>query len=194
MFVRKAFSKEMKKAAVELVTGVKAEFREMLKELKWTDPETKTSALKKEANMGVFVGYVDELLDDDIMNEYYSNLNLLDKSYLKNVLTIQKFNREYFASEYPKKRDIKDWRLNAVTYVGENAWYGPNVNAFTHPAANFYPPTYAIDLPLAWNYGNKGQTAGHEITHGFDSSGRNFDAKGKRVLMFSRIAMIKEML
>merc|ERR1719309_764952 len=57
------------------------------------------------------------------MDQFYSNLNLLQDSYLKNYLMLQKFNAAYFASEYKKKKDIRNWNLHGVTYIGHNAWY-----------------------------------------------------------------------
>ena len=179
MFARKSFSKEEKEGSVAMINGIKAQFKKMLQELDWMDAQTKEAALDKESKMGVYVGYVDELFDNEIMNQFYSNLNLLQDSYLKNYLMLQKFNAAYFASEYRKKKDIRNWNLHGVTYIGHNAWYGGTINGFTMPAARLSPPLHGLDYPKYWNYGNTGWTAGHEVTHAFDTSGKEYDADGK---------------
>jgi len=161
-----------------MINGIKAQFKKMLQEVDWMDDETMNAALDKESNMGVYVGYVDELFDDEILNQFYSNLDLMEDSYLKNFLMLQKFNNAYFASEYKKKKDIKNWNLHGVTYVAENAWYGGAINGFTMPAARLSPPLHGLDFPKYWNYGTTGWTAGHEVAHAFDTSGKNFDANG----------------
>jgi len=118
--------------------------------------------------------------DNEIMNQFYSNLNLLQDSYLKNYLMLQKFNAAYFASEYRKKKDIRNWNLHGVTYIGHNAWYGAGINGFTVPAARLSPPLHGLDYPKYWNYGNTGWAAGHEVTHAFDTSGKEYDADGNK--------------
>jgi len=182
MFIRKSFSKEEKEGSLAMINGIKAQFKEMLQELDWMDDETKNAALDKESNMGVYVGYVDELFDEEIMNQFYSNLDLMQDSYLKNFLMLQKFNNAYFASEYKKElqKDIKNWNLHGVTYMGYNAWYSASVNAFTVPAARVSPPLHGLDFPKFWNYGAAGWASAHEVVHAFDNDGKNFDANGNK--------------
>jgi len=184
MFARKAskssFSKEAKESSVAMINGIKAQFKKMLQDLDWMDAQTKEAALDKESKMGVYVGYVDELFDNEIMDQFYSNLNLLQNSYLENYLMLQKFNAAYFASEYKKKKDIKNWNLHGVTYIGHNAWYGGSINGLTMPAARLSPPLHGLDYPKYWNYGSTGWTAGHEVTHAFDTDGKDFDADGNK--------------
>jgi putative endopeptidase len=136
--------------------------------LPWMSDETKKQAHKKLEAIGIKVGYPDTWRD-------YSDLEVGEKSYAENVLNARKFTFDYNIAKYGKAPDSNEWGMTPSTV---NAYYSPLRNEIVFPAGILQPPFYAYDMDPAVNFGGIGAVIGHEISHGFDDSGRRYDWEG----------------
>ena len=169
MYAKKYFPLESKDAADDMVEYIRAEFKKMLDELDWMDPVTRAKAHTKVDKITPHVAYAKEILDDGLINEFYSGLEMKDDSYLLNILRLKKFINLYYAKEFRKKIDKKDWRTHGGAAI-VNAFYNPNENSIQFPAGILGGVFFEVDRPLYMNFGAIGFVVGHEITHGFDVS------------------------
>ena len=127
--------------------------------------------------MSSHVGYPKEILDIDLMNEYYDGLQFNSENYLENYLRLKLFMRDFSAKEYRKKIDKKDWRTHGgAAYVG--AFWHPDENSIQFPAGILGGVFFDSNRPDYMNYGSIGLVIGHEITHHFDDTGRQRDEEG----------------
>jgi len=131
-------------------------------------PQTKQEAIAKLDKMGVKVGYPDKWRD-------YSGLTVTKDSYVLNVLNSQAFEFRYSMDKIGKPVDLTLWPMTPQTV---NAQYSPNRNEIVFPAGILQPPFFNLDADDAVNYGAIGMVIGHEMTHGFDNTGRQFDKDG----------------
>lgn len=168
LYVARAFSPEARKRAEKMVLNIKAELRERLTTLAWMSEPTRQEALKKLDAIKVKVGYPDKWRD-------YSHLKLDSGSYLQNVREASAANYHYNLAKIGKPTDKSEWGMNPQVV---NASYSPDFNAITIPAGILQPPFYDPNADDALNYGRIGMVVGHELTHGFDDQGRQFDAEG----------------
>ena len=168
VYVDKFFPAESKTMMIELVNNLRTSLRERIQNLTWMSKETKTAALAKLEVMNVKIGYPDKWKD-------YSKLDISRESYVKNIMTAEKFGFEYTMNKVGKAVDRKEWDMTPQTI---NAYYSPNMNEIVFPAAILQPPFFNKDADAAVNYGAIGTIIGHEMTHGFDDEGRQFDKKG----------------
>ena len=133
MYAKKYFPLESKDAADDMVEYIRAEFKKMLDELDWMDPITRAKAHTKVDKITPHVAYAKEILDDGLINEFYSGLEMRNDSYLLNILRLKKFINLYYAKEFRKKIDKKDWRTHGGAAI-VNAFYNPNENSIQFPA------------------------------------------------------------
>ena len=168
VYVEKYFPAESKTMMVELVNNLKASLKERIQNLTWMSKETKAAALAKLEAMNVKIGYPDKWRD-------YSKLSVSRDSYVKNIIASDKFDFEFTMSKVGKPVDRQEWGMTPQTV---NAYYSPNMNEIVFPAAILQPPFFNKDADAAVNYGGIGAVIGHEMTHGFDDQGRQFDKKG----------------
>ena len=133
MYVKKYFPLQSKDAADDMVEYIRAEFKKMLDELDWMDPITRAKAHTKVDKITPHVAYAKEILDDGLINEFYSGLEMRNDSYLLNILRLKKFINLYYAKEFRKKIDKKDWRTHGGAAI-VNAFYNPNENSIQFPA------------------------------------------------------------
>jgi putative endopeptidase len=168
VYVDKFFPPESKTAMIELVNNLKASLKERIQNLTWMGKETKAAALAKLEAMNVKIGYPDKWRD-------YSKLAIVRDSYVKNVMNSDKYEFEYMLSKIGKPVDRQEWHMSPQTV---NAYYSPNMNEIVFPAAILQPPFFDKDADPAVNYGGIGAVIGHEMTHGFDDEGRQYDKKG----------------
>jgi putative endopeptidase len=168
VYVDKFFPPESKTAMVELVNNLKASLKERIQNLTWMGKDTKTAALAKLEAMNVKIGYPDKWRD-------YSKLNIVRESFVKNVMNSDKFDFEFMMSKIGKPVDRQEWYMPPQTV---NAYYSANMNEIVFPAAILQPPFFDKDADAAVNYGGIGTVIGHEMTHGFDDEGRQYDKKG----------------
>jgi len=170
-FVAKTFSPEAKDLAERMVQDLLSAYRVNIKGLDWMTEETKEKALEKLNSFTVKIGYPDEWRD-------YSALDLDGDSWLENVMIARVFNNRFHLAKIGKPVDKLEWGMSPQTV---NAYYNPLGNEIVFPAAIMQPPFFGINQTLAENYGSMGAIIGHEITHGFDDMGSQFDAQGNMV-------------
>lgn len=168
VYVNKYFPPAAKARAREMVHNLMAALHDDLPTLSWMGPETKKAAIEKLEGFGVKIGYTDKWRD-------YSSLSVDRSSYLANVTRANKFENARQLAEIGKPVDRTEWGMTPPTV---NAYYSPNRNEIVFPAGILQPPFYDPKADDAVNYGGMGAVIGHEITHGFDDQGSQFDAQG----------------
>ncbi len=167
-FVNRAFSEDMKKRTVDMTEQIEQAMQEDIEQLTWMSPETKKQALEKLHSVVNKVGYPDKWRD-------YSLVTIRRGDFLGDVERSIAFESHRQLNKIGKPLDRGEWGMTPPTV---NAYYNPQMNDINFPAGVLEPPLYDIKLDDAPNYGNTGSTIGHELTHGFDDEGRQFDAKG----------------
>jgi predicted metalloendopeptidase len=170
IYVKEHFPPEAKKRADEMVRNLLAALADDVKTLDWMGEETKKAALVKIAAFDTRIGYPNKWRD-------YSTLAITRASHGANVLAASQFEWKRDLGKIGKPVDKSDWGMTPPTV---NASYNSAKNAITFPAGILQPPFFYPEGDDAINYGGIGGVIGHEITHGFDNSGRKFDAKGNQ--------------
>jgi putative endopeptidase len=168
IFVEENFPPQAKQKMLDLIGNLKLAFRERITNLSWMDQETKVKALDKLETMVVKVGYPDKWKD-------YTNLEISRDSYAGNIKNATTFSFRENMNKLGKAVDRTEWGMTPQTV---NAYYNPSMNEIVFPAGILQPPFFNKDADDAVNYGGIGVVIGHEMTHGFDDQGRNFDKKG----------------
>ncbi len=168
LYVADNFPPEAKKRALEMVNNLKEALAERIKTNDWMDEPTKQEALKKLAAFKVKIGYPDKWRD-------YSTLKIDRGPYVFNVLRSDQFEVAREMDKIGKPVDRSEWGITPPTV---NAYYNPNLNEIVFPAGILQPPFYNPEADDAVNYGGMGAVIGHEMTHGFDDQGRQYDAVG----------------
>ena len=168
LYVADYFPPEAKKRALELVNNLKEALADRIKTLDWMDESTKQEALKKLAALNVKIGYPDKWRD-------YSLLRVDRGPYVLNTIRAEKFETNRELKKIGKPVDRTEWRMTPPTV---NAYYNPNLNEIVFPAGILQPPFFYAKADDAINYGGIGAVIGHEMTHGFDDRGRQYDAEG----------------
>lgn len=167
-FVKETFSPEAKEVALVMVGDLLDAFGSRLSQLEWMSDETKVRAHEKLASFTVKIGYPDKWRD-------YSALKMDHESWIGNVFAANRFNNQFGLAKIGKPVDKAEWGMSPQTV---NAYYNPLANEIVFPAAILQAPFFSLDQTLAENYGSMGAIIGHEITHGFDDMGSQFDASG----------------
>ena len=169
MYVAKYFPAEYKEKMLNMVHNLQAALSEHINNLEWMSAETKVKAQEKLSTFYVKVGYPDEWKD-------YSALTIDPAlSYWENVKNISKWGNVENLSKLGKPVDKDEWHMSPQTV---NAYYNPTTNEICFPAAILQPPFFNPDADDAVNYGAIGVVIGHEMTHGFDDQGRQYDKDG----------------
>jgi len=168
LYVAKAFGPEAKARAQTLVANLKAALRDRLAALDWISEATRKQALRKLDAIMVKIGYPDKWRD-------YSKLAVDGGSYVMNDLQASEFEFERNLQKIGKPIDRTEWGMTPPTV---DAYYNPNFNEIVFPAGILQPPFFDAKADDATNYGGIGSIIGHELTHGFDDQGRQFDADG----------------
>lgn len=168
LYVQKYFPPVAKQKMTDLVGNLKISLKQRIENLTWMGPQTKQEALAKLDKMGVKVGYPDKWRD-------YSGLSVSSQAYVLNALNSQAFDFRYTMDKIGKPVDPNEWGMTPQTV---NAYYNPNKNEIVFPAGILQPPFFNLDADDAVNYGAIGLVIGHEMTHGFDNMGRQFDKDG----------------
>ncbi|HEV7473253.1 MAG TPA: M13 family metallopeptidase [Pyrinomonadaceae bacterium] len=168
VYVKKAFPPEAKRRALELVANLVAALRSDISTLSWmSDPTRKQAITKLEAFIRK-IGYPDKWRD-------YSALEIDRGSYVNNVMRADSFEAQRDLRKIGKPVDKAEWGMTPATV---NAYYNPAINEIVFPAGIMQPPYFSIGFDDALNYGAMGSVIGHEMTHGFDDQGRQYDASG----------------
>jgi len=180
MYAKKHFKPEEKEMADEMVENIRAEFKNMLDELTWMDPKTKERAQQKADQITPHIAYAKEILDDNLINEFYKGIDLRNDSYLKNIIRLKKFISAYYVKEFRNRIDKKSWKTHGGAAI-VNAFYNGEENSIQFPAGILDGAFFNANRPLYMNYGAIGFIVGHEITHGFDDQGSQKDGEGNLV-------------
>lgn len=190
LYVAKHFPPAAKARMLEMVGNLKEALRDSIKTRPWMSEETRVQALAKLDSFVTKIGYPDVWQD-------YSALRITRNSYVWNVLRAHVFENKLDLAKIGKPVDRNQWLMTPQTI---NAYYMPPMNEIVFPAAILQPPFFALDADDAANYGAIGAVIGHEMTHGFDDKGSQFDAQGNlrnwwtdadRAAFDSRIKLIK---
>ncbi|MBB1546586.1 MAG: M13 family metallopeptidase, partial [Capnocytophaga sp.] len=170
LYVEKYFPAKAKEEMVTLVGYLNKSFAEHIKNVTWMSAETKEKALHKLSTFKVKVGYPDKWED-------YSKLQLNGQASLfENLREVARWAyQKSLEEEVGKPVDKSKWGMTPQTV---NAYYNPLYNEIVFPAAILQPPFFNFEADPAVNFGGIGAVIGHEITHGFDDSGAEFDAEG----------------
>lgn len=168
MYVEKYFPAAAKERMVTLVKNLQTSLGERIKELEWMSEPTKEKALDKLAAFHVKIGYPDKWKD-------YSALEIKDDSYWANIERANLWDFNEMISKAGKPVDKDEWLMTPQTV---NAYYNPTTNEICFPAAILQPPFFDMNADDAANYGAIGVVIGHEMTHGFDDQGRQYDKDG----------------
>ncbi len=171
MYVEKYFPASSKEKMLTLVGNLQTALSERINGLEWMSDTTKVKAQEKLAAFTVKIGYPDKWRD-------YSGLEIKDDSYWANVRRSNIFDMAYQLADVDKPVDKSRWHMNPQTV---NAYYNPTTNEICFPAAILQPPFFNPDADDAVNYGAIGVVIGHEMTHGFDDQGRNYDKDGNLI-------------
>ena len=172
LYVEKYFPAESKKKMKQLVDNLRIALGERIASLTWMSPKTKVNALVKLNSFTVKIGYPDKWRD-------YSAVAVNQElSYWENVLALKKFDAQFSYSQLGQPVDKDRWQMTPQTV---NAYYDPSTNEICFPAGILQRPYFDTDADDACNYGAIGVVIGHEMTHGFDDQGRNFDQNGNMV-------------
>ncbi len=169
MYVAKYFPEKDKARMLEMVRNLQTALSQHIAGLDWMSDATKAKAQEKLAAFTVKIGYPDKWKD-------YTTLAIdPSKSYWENIVEANKWYTADNIAELGKPVDKDEWHMTPQTV---NAYYNPTTNEICFPAAILQPPFYNPDADDAVNYGAIGVVIGHEMTHGFDDQGRNFDKDG----------------
>ncbi|ELR61334.1 Membrane metallo-endopeptidase-like 1 [Bos mutus] len=187
LYVKEAFSGDSKDVVKELIDKVRAVFVDTLDELSWMDESSKKKAQEKAMNIREQIGYPDYILEEGNkhLDEEYSNLNFSEHLYFENGLQNLKAGAQRSLKKLREKVDQNLWIIGAAVV---NAFYSPNRNQIVFPAGILQPPFFSKEQPQALNFGGIGMVIGHEITHGFDDNGRNFDKNGNMLDWWSNFS------
>ncbi|MBO4954835.1 MAG: M13 family metallopeptidase [Muribaculaceae bacterium] len=172
LYVEKYFPASSKAYMLELVENLRTALGKHIINLKWMSDDTKLNALKKLAAFTVKIGYPDKWKD-------YSTMEIDPAlSYYENMHNVGMWHQREYLAKWGKPVDRTEWGMTPQTV---NAYYNPMANEIVFPAAILQAPFFDPQASDAENYGGIGVVIGHEMTHGFDDQGRNFDAEGNMV-------------
>ncbi|XP_059609533.1 neprilysin-1 [Phlebotomus argentipes] len=175
LFIRDNFNQESKETALEMIHTIREAFNELLADIHWMDDETRAVAKEKADAMNERIGYPEILTDSQELEKEYVNLTISDTNFMDNIMQILKWDAQRNLQLLRKAVDKDKWTTEPAVV---NAFYNPNKNDIVFPAGILQPLFYSQNFPKSLNYGGIGVVIGHEITHGFDDKGRQFDKDG----------------
>ncbi len=167
-YTERHFSSSSKAVSEEMIAQIEEAFAAALPELEWMDEATRARALEKMHAIDNKIGYPDRWRD-------YSGLEV-GEAHVANVLASRRFERAHDLGKIGQPVDEGEWHMTTPTV---NAYYNPSGNEMVFPAGILQPPFFDGERPMAMNFGGIGMVMGHELTHGFDDTGRKFDGDGR---------------
>jgi len=184
LFVESYFSEENKKATENMVENVRESFLKNLDDIDWMDSETKAKAVEKANLIRKMIAYPDYIVNNkEKMDLSYKGTEIEITEYFSNSQNLQLLSNKWSLSKLDDPVDKDEW-ISGPAIV--NAFYSPSRNQIFFPAGILQPPFYDQYQPTAMNYGGIGMVIGHEITHGFDNSGSNYDGYGNLIDWWSK--------
>jgi predicted metalloendopeptidase len=169
LYVERHFTPQAKARMEQLVENLREAYRVGIDGLEWMGPDTRKEAQEKLAKFRPKIGYPNRWRD-------YSKLEVKPGDLVGNLMRAFAFENAYQLSKVGKPIDPEEWGMSPQTV---NAYYNPVRNEIVFPAAILQPPFFNMEADDAVNYGGIGSVIGHEMGHGFDDQGRNYDAKGE---------------
>ena len=170
-YVKVAFTPEAKKRALEMISNLRSVMRERILKADWMSEPTRQQALTKLASFNQKVGYPDVWRD-------YSQLSVVEGPWGNNIIQVRSFDIKTDLAKIGKPVDRNEWFMTPPTV---NAYFDPQMNEIAFPAGRLQPPFFHPSYDEGANYGGIGGTIGHEMSHGFDDQGRQYDSKGNLV-------------
>ncbi|CAF0728323.1 unnamed protein product [Adineta steineri] len=180
LYIKKYFDDNARNQSYEMIANIRKAFIDMLEDSTWMDSMSKTKAIEKALAIDEKIGYPDYLASDNVtqLEIQYADY-VFDSSFINNILKLLQIKAKEEFQVLRKHVNHKGWGSSPPTVV--NAFYTPSKNQITFPAGILQMPFFDKDAPKYLNYGGIGVVIGHEITHGFDDSGRQFDKDGNRI-------------
>uniref|UniRef100_A0A8C8DDV0 Membrane metallo-endopeptidase-like 1 n=1 Tax=Oncorhynchus tshawytscha TaxID=74940 RepID=A0A8C8DDV0_ONCTS len=184
LYVRETFAGESKRMVSDLISKIQEAYVETLEELNWMDDQSKEKAREKAMAIKEHIGYPDHILEESNLklDQEYAHLNFSEESYFENILENLQAEAHKTLKKLREPVDPDMWIIGAAVV---NAFYSPNRNQIVFPAGILQPPFFSKQQLQALNFGGIGMVIGHEITHGFDDNGRNFDKDGNMLNWWS---------
>ncbi|XP_054901744.1 neprilysin-like [Poeciliopsis prolifica] len=176
LYVQEAFSDNSKQLMEELIKDIREVFISNLNDLSWMDEKTKKAAEEKARAIRQRIGYSEDIMNDEYLNNEYKDLNFSAEEYFKNILHSMEHWTKKDLQKLREKVNKNKWSIGAAVI---NAFYSANSNEIVFPAGILQPPFFSKGQPKSLNYGGIGMVIGHEIVHGFDDIGRSYDKDGK---------------
>jgi putative endopeptidase len=167
-YVEQNFTPAAKARALDMVHNLEAVLRDRINSLTWMSPATKQQALVKLAAFTEKIGYPDKWRD-------YSTLKITKGPFLENIYAVNRYENKRDLGQIAKPVDRTQWGMTPPTV---NAYYNPSMNEIVFPAGILQPPFFSATADDAVNYGGMGSVIGHEMSHGFDDQGAQFDPQG----------------
>jgi putative endopeptidase len=168
MYVKQYFPPAAKERMLKLVSNLQKSLSERINALPWMGDSTKAKAQEKLGTFYVKIGYPNKWRD-------YSSLAIKKDTYYANIVRSNHFDHAYTFAKAGKPVDKDEWLMTPQTV---NAYYNPTTNEICFPAGILQPPFFDMNADDAFNYGAIGVVIGHEMTHGFDDQGCQFDKEG----------------
>ncbi|ELU08395.1 hypothetical protein CAPTEDRAFT_163321 [Capitella teleta] len=175
LFIKDYFRKESKDTALEMIHNLREAFNEILMESDWMDDETKAVAMEKANAMNERIGYPEFILNATELDKIYAGLQFNSSAYFENVLKVEAHGAYQNLKQLRETVKKDQWHQDPAVV---NAFYNPNMNDIVFPAGILQPLFYSAEFPKSLNYGGIGVVIGHEITHGFDDKGRQYNKEG----------------
>ncbi|GAU91875.1 hypothetical protein RvY_04050 [Ramazzottius varieornatus] len=175
MFVKEHFKEDSKEIAQLMIREISISFIDLVGQVDWMDDNTKSKAKDKMGGMIDNIGYPDQILDLAKLDDEYKGVELDAEKYFENVVTCLKFLTQREREDLWKPVNRSTW---STTPAVVNAFYSRTKNQIMFPAGILQPPFYNRHYPMTMNFGGIGVVVGHEISHGFDDKGRQFNKHG----------------
>ncbi|CAF0965181.1 unnamed protein product [Adineta ricciae] len=190
VYVARYFDENAKNQSSEMISNIRNAFIDMVQSSTWMDVDSKKKAIEKAKAIDEQIGYPKYVGDSNTteLERMYSTYTF-NGSYISNVLKLLQIKSRESLQRLRETVDRKAWGTSPPTVV--NAFYTPSRNQISFPAGILQTPFFHKDAPKYLNYGGIGAVIGHEITHGFDDNGRQFDKDGNRVLWWSQATIDK---
>lgn len=177
LYVTKHFKEDAKESMLEMVKYIKKEFKTILQTISWMDEETRSRALQKLASIKDYIAYPKEIKETAKLEALYDGLKINKSTYFQNGISMSIWGTNYAWRKLREKVDKTDWKRHANPAI-VNAFYSSIENSIQFPAGILQGIFFNKDRPQYMNYGGIGWVIGHEITHGFDDQGRQYDKDG----------------
>lgn len=178
VYVKNQLTRADKEVINNIVLEIKEEFYQTLKSTEWMETQTRKNAIDKLKAMEFRIGFPDEILIDELINDYYKELVITENGYFENILSIGRFSVDSVFHQLREPNSRDDWRKFSEV-VDVNAFYFHQENTFILNAGLLQGIFFNPHRPNYLNYGAIGEVVGHEITHGFDGFGKQFDSEGQ---------------